>query len=183
MANWDKLNKNLDEGLRKWNAQLLNTNPSNNTMKTESIIQMLTECKNQFNYLNGRFGDKCSATTNLVLSKLAPFIRDMEAQHQEQPKEVNDPYSPTAKWVTSDIAGKPLVGKELEYLNECFEKNTPDKPKLPNREPKEEARSAEEKLKKCLMPFDTKEEKVSEILFNVYPDEMKAIINLLKSTK
>ena len=33
---------------------------------------------------------------------------------------------------------------------------------------------------KCLEQFDTKQEKVAETLFNVYPDEMNAIVRLVK---
>jgi len=33
---------------------------------------------------------------------------------------------------------------------------------------------------KCLEQFDTKHEKVSEVLFNVYPDEMNALVRLVK---
>jgi len=33
---------------------------------------------------------------------------------------------------------------------------------------------------KCLEQFDTKQEKVSEVLFNVYPDEMNALVRLVK---
>lgn len=36
---------------------------------------------------------------------------------------------------------------------------------------------------KCLEQFDTEQEKVSQTLFNVYPDEMNAIVRLVKKCK
>lgn len=39
---------------------------------------------------------------------------------------------------------------------------------------------AKEIIINTIKKFDTEEEKVSEILFNIYPDEMNAISNLIR---
>lgn len=42
-----------------------------------------------------------------------------------------------------------------------------------------EMEEAKQVLLNCLQKFDSKQEKVSEVLFNVYPDEMRAITKLI----
>lgn len=43
--------------------------------------------------------------------------------------------------------------------------------------------AAKQSIKECLQTFDNKQDKVSETLFNVYPDEMRSISKLLAQAK